>query len=75
MFSCEFCEISKNTFYYGQPSVAASEASNLVSGYVLFSKYSCDFRKDNSAQHYILEKRKKEVGNGQVFGALLADIS
>ena len=75
MFSWEFCEISKNTFYYETPPVAASEASNLVSGYVLFSKYSCDFWKDDSAQHYILEKRKKEVGNGQVFGALLADIS
>ena len=27
MFSCEFCEISKNTFFYRTPSVATSEAS------------------------------------------------
>ena len=25
MFSCEFCEISKNTFFYRTPLVAASE--------------------------------------------------
>ena len=25
VFSCEFCEISKNTFSYGTPLVAASE--------------------------------------------------
>ena len=25
MFSCEFCEISKNTFFYRTPPVAASE--------------------------------------------------
>ena len=24
MFSCEFCEISKNTFFYRTPPVAAS---------------------------------------------------
>ena len=24
MFSCDFCEISKNTFFYRTPSVAAS---------------------------------------------------
>ena len=24
VFSCEFCEISKNTFYYKRPLVAAS---------------------------------------------------
>ena len=27
MFSCEFCEISKNTFFYRTPPVAASEVS------------------------------------------------
>ena len=25
VFSCEFCKISKNTFFYGIPPVAASE--------------------------------------------------
>ena len=25
VFSCEFCEISKNTFFYRTPLVAASE--------------------------------------------------
>ena len=28
MFSCEFCEISKNIFLYRTPPVAASEAEN-----------------------------------------------
>ena len=27
MFSCEFCKISKNTFFYRTPSIATSEAS------------------------------------------------
>ena len=30
MFSCEFCEISKNTFSYKTPPVAASEACQNV---------------------------------------------
>ena len=25
VFSCEFCEVSKNTFFYGTPQVAASK--------------------------------------------------
>ena len=29
MFSCEFCEISKNSFSYGTPRVAASAGSSL----------------------------------------------
>ena len=29
--SCEFCEISKNTFFYGTPMVAASDQSGGVS--------------------------------------------
>ena len=28
VFSCEFCEISKNTFFYRKPPVAASEDGN-----------------------------------------------
>ena len=28
LFSCEFCEISKNAFFYRTPPVAASEAIN-----------------------------------------------
>ena len=31
MFSCEFCEIFKNNFFYRTPLVAASETINLVS--------------------------------------------
>ena len=27
MFSCEFCEISKNTFFYRTPLVAVSEGA------------------------------------------------
>ena len=30
VFSCEFCEISKNTFFYGTPPVAASKTKELV---------------------------------------------
>ena len=30
MFSCEFCEISKNTFSYRTPPVAASDELNTV---------------------------------------------
>ena len=30
VFSCEFCEISKNTFSYGTPQVAASEKIDLL---------------------------------------------
>ena len=29
-FSCEFCEISKNTFSYRTPPVAASETYSLI---------------------------------------------
>ena len=28
MFSCEFCEISKNNYFYRTPLVAASDAVN-----------------------------------------------
>ena len=30
VFSCEFCKISKNTFFYRIPPVAASEAYMLL---------------------------------------------
>ena len=30
LFSCEFCEISKNTFSYRTPSLAASGSSDLL---------------------------------------------
>ena len=30
VFSCEFCDISKNTFYYRTPSVAACALSSLL---------------------------------------------
>ena len=32
VFSCEFCEISKNTFFYKTPLVAASGYSDLLLG-------------------------------------------
>ena len=41
-------------------------------------KYQCGFRKGYNAQHCILamtEKWKNAVYNGNVFGALLADLS
>ena len=33
VFSCEFCEISKNTFYYRTPLVAASEHKKVTVAY------------------------------------------
>ena len=42
------------------------------------SKYQCGFRKGYNAQHCLLamiEKWKKTVDNGNVFGALLTDLS
>ena len=42
------------------------------------SKYQCGFRKRYNAQHCLLamiEKWKKAVDNGNVFGALLTDLS
>ena len=44
----------------------------------IFSKYQCGFRKGYSTQHCnlkILEKWKKYVGKGNVFGALLTDLA
>ena len=44
----------------------------------VFSKYQCGFRKDYSAQHCLLimiEKWKKIVDCGGVFGALLTELS
>ena len=35
VFSCEFCEISKNTFYYRTPLVAASDKVNVNTPQVL----------------------------------------
>ena len=42
------------------------------------SKYQCGFRKRYNAHHCLLamiEKSKKAVDNGNVFGALLTDLS
>ena len=42
------------------------------------SKYQCDFRKGYSTQHcllFMLEKWKRAVDNGKVFGILLTDLS
>ena len=44
----------------------------------VFSKYQCGFRKGYSAEHCLLvmiEKWKKIVDRGGVFGALLTDLS
>ena len=38
VFSCEFCEISKNTFSYRTPLVAASEILKLLYGNEVFPK-------------------------------------
>ena len=39
MFSCEFCEISKNTFFYRVPSVAAYE--DKIHAYFLWFQGVC----------------------------------
>ena len=44
----------------------------------ILSKHQCGFRKGHSAQHsliVLLEKWKKSVDQGHVFGALLTDLS
>ena len=44
----------------------------------ILSKYQCRFRKEHSAQHWLLaltEKWKKSVDHGKAFGALLTDLS
>ena len=43
----------------------------------IFSKYQCGFRKSFSSQQCLvvmLEKWKKSVNNGKVFGTLLTDL-
>ena len=39
MFSCEFCEISKNTFFHKTPLVATSEALQLTEQHVVTQNY------------------------------------
>ena len=39
MFSCEFCEISKNTFSYRTPPVAASVNRHINGGKVHFKSF------------------------------------
>ena len=51
-----------------------------ISNYMesLLSKYQCGFRKGYSTQHcplFMLEKWKRAVDNGKVFGVLLMDLS
>ena len=36
LFSCEFCKISKNTFFYKTPRVAASVYSNIYDKVIVF---------------------------------------
>ena len=44
VFSCEFCEISKNTFSYRTPLVAASDSTNVTD-----STLSCSIRSSPGA--------------------------
>ena len=44
MFSCKFCEISKNTYFYRTPPVAAShKACNFIKKETLAQVFSCEF--------------------------------
>ena len=49
VFSCEFCKISKNTFFYRTPLVVASEPFILITWYKLsFSTWPQEPRRRNS---------------------------
>ena len=52
VFSCEFCEISKNTFSYRTPLVAASVSIMLYSTYVAL--FSCCFFSCSSYSRCVL---------------------
>ena len=59
VFSCEFCEISKNTFFYRTPLVAASENTlcqslffNKVKGLRAINKHS---RYTQKYEHYYIQ--------------------
>ena len=44
----------------------------------IFSKYQCGFRKKYGTQHALLlmiEKWRKSLDNGDIFGAVLTDLS
>ena len=47
MFSCEFCEISKNIFSYRTTPVAASESKNIVARIMTYMLYICVFFEEN----------------------------
>ena len=52
------------------------QMSNYMESFL--SKYQCGFRKGYSTQHrllFMLEKWKRAVDNGKVFGILLMDLS
>ena len=56
VFSCEFCEISRNTFFYRTPTVATSGVSKAVKG-----SYIYDVHKKN--QFYKSIQRKNIFKN------------
>ena len=45
VFSCEFCEISKNNFSYRLPLVAASAACNFIKKEIPAKIFFCEFGK------------------------------
>ena len=47
VFSCEFCEISKNIFSYRTTPVAASESKNIVARIMTYMLYICVFFEEN----------------------------
>ena len=52
------------------------QISNYIESFL--SKYQCGFRKGYSAQHcllFMLEKWKRAIDNGKVFGILLTNLS
>ena len=55
VFSCEFCEISKNTFFNIKPTVSASEFRKLCHFYKIFTK-KLDFNIRNWASVSLFEK-------------------
>ena len=64
VFSCEFCEISKNTFYYRTPLV--SDHPKNKEGFLLLpvkTKRNLLNVRKNQKQQYLMRKTKLHIGN------------
>ena len=55
-FSCEFCKILKNTFFYKTPPVAASVKPRKNKIFYYISKFILKFEQDNFRQPTLLKE-------------------